>query len=54
MTRRQYCMVMMLLWGIIARLDHGSLWSTGAYLIGFLYAVEGVIALWKERNEVHP
>ena len=51
MSRYQFASIMMLLWGILGRLDKGSAWSTGAHFIGFLYAAQVLHLMWKHRND---
>ncbi len=51
MNRYQFASVMMLLWGILGRLDKGTAWSAFSYFIGFLYGVQGIHLMWKHRND---
>lgn len=51
MSRYQFAAIMMLLWGIVGKLNKPSLYSVCAFLCGFLYAVDAILALRKERSK---
>jgi hypothetical protein len=51
MSRYQFASIMMLMWGILGRLEKGTPWAIAYNVIGLAYAVEVVYLTWKHRND---
>ena len=53
MSRYQFASIMMVLWGIMSRLDTGA-WRLMSSVVSFMYVIDALVALWKSRKEPTP